>query len=138
MKKERTTELSDSILSSVKKLIGIMEDDTSFDVDIILNINAAFVVLYQLGVLKKSYTISSKDDTYQDLIPDGREDTINLIKMYLFYKTKLGFDSSTISNSIIDVLKQMIDETEYRLMISYNSTDTFEDKEDEGGEIQNE
>lgn len=118
--------LSDSILSSVKKLIGILEDDESFDVDIILNINAASSVLYQLGVLEKSYTITSKEDTYNDLIPNGTEDVINLIKMYFVYKTRLGFDSTTLSGTVIEVIKEMIKETEYRLMISFNPKTTFD------------
>lgn len=119
-------ELSDSILSSVKKLIGISEDDISFDLDIMLNINAAASTLYQLGVLQKPYTVTSKDDTYGDLIPDGSEDVVNQIKMYFVYKTRLGFDSSTLSGTVIEVIKEMIKEAEWRLMVSFNPTDTFE------------
>lgn len=119
-------ELSDSILSSVKKLIGISEDDVSFDLDIMLNINAAASTLYQLGVLQKPYTVTSKDDTYGDLIPGGSEDVVNQIKMYFVYKTRLGFDSSTLSGTVIEVIKEMIKEAEWRLMVSFNPTDTFD------------
>lgn len=119
-------ELSDSILSSVKKLIGISEDDISFDLDIMLNINAAASTLYQIGVLQKPYTVTSKDDTYGDLIPGGSEDVVNQIKMYFVYKTRLGFDSSTLSGTVIEVIKEMIREAEWRLMVSFNPTDTFE------------
>lgn len=110
------TNISDSILSSVKKLIGISEEDESFDTDIMLNINAASSVLYQLGVLEKSHTIVSKEDLYSDLIPNGSEDIINLIKMYFVYKTRLGFDSASLSSSVIEVLKESIKEAEWRLM----------------------
>lgn len=120
------SELSDSILSSVKKLIGISEDDRSFDLDIMLNINAASATLYQLGVLKKPYTVTSKDDTYEDLIPDGSPDVIDQVKMYFVYKTRLGFDSSTLSSAMIEVIKEMIKEAEWRLMVTFNPEDTFE------------
>lgn len=120
------SELSDSILSSVKKLIGISEEDESFDLDIMLNINAASSTLYQLGVLKKPFTVTSKEDTYDDLIPGGTEDVVNQIKMYYVYKTRLGFDSSTLSGTVIEVIKEMIREAEYRLMISFNPDNTFE------------
>lgn len=120
------SELSDSILSSVKKLIGISEEDVSFDLDVMLNINAASSTLYQLGVLEKPFTVTSKDDTYGDLLPGGPEDVINQIKMYFVYKTRLGFDSSTLSGTVIEVIKDMIKEAEYRLMISYNPANTFE------------
>lgn len=123
---DNISNLSDSILSSVKKLIGISEEDDSFDLDIMLNINAASSTLFQLGVLSKPFTVKTKDDTYGDLIPDGTEDVVNQIKMYFVYKTRLGFDSSTLSGSVIEVLKELIREAEWRLMASFNPADTFE------------
>lgn len=120
------SELSDSILYSVKKLIGTPVEDTSFDLDIMLNINAASSTLYQLGVLKKPFTVTSKDDTYDDLIPGGTEDVVSQIKMYFVYKTRLGFDSSTLSSAMIEVIKEMIREAEYRLQISFNPEGLFE------------
>lgn len=120
------TEISSSILLSVKELIGISKEDDSFDLDIMLNINAAASTLYQLGVLKKPYTVTSTDDTYSDLIPEGTEDVVNQIKMYFVYKTKLGFDSSTIASAMIEVIKEMIRETEWRLMVTFNPENTFE------------
>lgn len=122
---EENTILSDSILSSVKKLIGILDDDKSFDLDIMLNINAALTTLFQLGVLKNPYTVTSKDDTYDDLLPGVSADVVNEIKMYLVYKTKLGFDSSTLSGTVIEVIKEMIKESEWRLMVTFSPSDTF-------------
>lgn len=110
------SELSDSILLSVKKLLGITEDDEAFDLDIILNINAASSTLLQLGVINKPYTVTSKNDTYNNLLPEGTEDIINQVKMYFVYKTKLSFDSSTSSSMVIDSLEKMIKEAEWRLM----------------------
>lgn len=123
---DENTKISDSILSSVKKLIGISEDDTSFDIDIMLNINAAISVLFQLGVIQQSYTVTSDEDTYKDLIPGASEDVVNQIKMYFVYKTKLGFDSSTLSGTVIDVIKEMIREAEWRLMVTFNPDNTFD------------
>lgn len=120
------SEISNSILFSVKKLIGIPIEDKSFDLDIMLNINAASSTLYQLGVLKTPFTVTSKEDTYADLIPGGTEDVVNQIKMYFVYKTKLGFDSSTLSTAMIEVIKELIRETEYRLQISFNPEGLFE------------
>lgn len=120
------SEISNSILFSVKKLIGIPIEDKSFDLDIMLNINAASSTLFQLGVLKKPFTVTSEDDTYADLIPGGTEDVVNQIKMYFVYKTRLGFDSSTLSSAMIEVIKELIRETEYRLHISFNPEGLFE------------
>lgn len=123
---DENVNLSDSILSSVKKLIGISEEDTSFDLDIMLHINAASSTLFQLGVLEKPFTVTSKDDFYEDLIPDGTEDVVNQIKMYFVYKVRLGFDSATLSSAVIEVLKSLIQEAEFRLQVSFNPKDTFE------------
>lgn len=119
-------ELQDSIISSVKKLVGIPEDDDSFDIDIMFHVNAASSILYQLGVLQKPFTVRSLDDTYEDMFPEGPEDVVNQVKMYFVYKTKLGFDNSTLSASVIEVLKKSIDEIEHRLMWEYNPSDTFD------------
>lgn len=127
-KNNNLSELSDSILSSVKKLIGISEDDESFDLDIMLNINAAASTLFQLGVLKKPFTVTSKEDIYEDLAPCATEDVINQIKMYFVYKTRIGFDSATMSGTVMEALKEMIKEAEWRLMVSFNPEDTFDRK----------
>ena len=41
--------MNDSILSSVKKMLGLPEEYDAFDLDIITHINSAFTVLTQLG-----------------------------------------------------------------------------------------
>lgn len=123
---DEKTELSSSILSSVKKLIGISQDDKSFDLDIMFNINAAASTLYQIGVISKPFTITSAEDTYNDLIPGGTEDVVNQIKMYFVYKTKLGFDSNGLSSIVIEVIKEQIKEAEWRLMSSFNPERTYE------------
>lgn len=120
------SEVSNSILSSVKKLIGISKEDSAFDLDIMLNINAALSTLFQLGVLQTPYTVNSSEDTYDDLLPGASEDVVNQVKMYLVYKTRLGFDSSTLSGTVIEVIKEMIKEAECRLMYSFNPANTFE------------
>lgn len=117
---------ADSILLSVKKLVGIPEEEHTFDVDLVLYINAALSILFQLGVLKVPYTVDSEDDLYASMLPGVGEDVINQVKMYLVYKVKLGFDSSTLSSTMIDVLKEEIKEAEWRLMVSFNPSDTFE------------
>ena len=120
------TYITDSILLSVKKLIGINEDDDSFDVDIIIHINSAISTLFQLGVLNIPYTVTSSEDIYEDLIPEGTADVVNNIKLYFVYKVKLGFDNSTTSATVIEVLKECIKELEWRLMVSFNPPDTFD------------
>lgn len=116
----------DSIILSVKKLLGLVEDDDSFDLDVVLHINAALSVLYQLGILQIPFTVDSIDDTWENMLPGATDDVKNQVKMYLFYKTKLGFDSTTLGSTVIEVIKESIKEIEWRLMATFNPKDTFE------------
>ncbi len=133
---ENLSDVSDSILLSVKKLVGISEEDNSFDLDIMLHINAALSVLYQLGVLEEPYMITSQDETYLDMLPGGSKEVISMIKLYLVYKVKVGFDPTTLSTTVIETFKELIKELEWRLMIEFNPKDTFKAEGEE--EFQNE
>lgn len=42
-------EITESVLTSVKKLLGIDEGYTHFDADIVMHINSAFSILTQMG-----------------------------------------------------------------------------------------
>lgn len=107
-------DVTDSILNSVKKLLGYEPEYVEFDPDIIMNINAAMVVLQQLGVgPEKGFSITGEDETYKDYLGDKHDD-INLVKMYLFYKTRLGFDPPQ-NSYLVDLLEKQIRETEWRL-----------------------
>ena len=60
----------DSILTSIKQLLGIMEDYEHFDKDIIMHINTVFMVLRQLGVgPEEGFSISDKSTTWEEFVP---------------------------------------------------------------------
>ena len=81
----------DSILDSIKKLFGISETDTSFDVDIIIGINTALSVLTQLGAGPEAgFSISNNGDIWSDFILDMSQ--LEMIKTYVYLKTKMIFD----------------------------------------------
>lgn len=103
----------DSILTTIKKLLGILESDTNFDTDIIVNINSALMALQQIGVGPSTgFFISSKDDEWADLLGD-RED-LEAIKMYIFLKVRLAFDPPQ-SGFLVDSIKNQISELEFRI-----------------------
>lgn len=105
---------SDSILLSVKKLLGINQEMSAFDQDIIININSAISVLTQLGVGPKSgFSIVDDTKTFSDLLGDDLVDE-NLAKMYLYYKVRLGFDPPS-SSILIENMKSEISEIEWRI-----------------------
>lgn len=109
-------DVQESILNSVKKLLGIEPDYTDFDPDILMNINAAIMTLRQLGVGPiEGFMITSADETYEDYLGEGNLETSS-VKMYLFYKTKLGFDPPQ-SSTVMTCIKEAIAELEWRLNV---------------------
>lgn len=121
----------DSILNSVKKLLGIEPDYVDFDLEILIHINAAILTLSQLGVGSyPPYQVTSNLDTYVDYLGEDSPE-IPLVRTYLFYKTKLGFDPPQ-GSIVAESIKEMIEEIEWRLNVQVDSKKTFMQN---GGEI---
>lgn len=109
----------DSILNSVKKLLGITEDYTHFDADIIMHINSVFVILSQLGVgSENGFTISDASAVWSDFLPEGSN--LELVKSYMYLKVRLLFDPPQ-SSAVMDATKRSIDEFEFRLNVEAES-----------------
>lgn len=106
----------ESILTSVKKLLGIEEEYTHFDPDLIMHINSVFMVLNQLGVgPTNGFRIEDDSTTWSDYMTD--EDNIDAVKSYMQLKVKLLFDPPQ-SSAVMEALKRMIDEFEFRLNVA--------------------
>lgn len=105
----------ESILTSIKKMLGITEEDTHFDDDLIMHINSVFMVLTQLGVgPKEGFFITDKSNKWNEFIEDPLK--LQAVKSYIYLKTKTVFDPPS-SSIIKDCHKQMIDELEWRLHV---------------------
>ena len=105
----------DSILTSVKKMLGIPEDYEQFDIDIIMHINSVFMILTQLGVgPEEGFTISNKSDKWSDFIGEGK--LVELVKSYIYLKVRLIFDPPQ-SSSIIEAMNRQISEFEWRINV---------------------
>ena len=103
----------DSILTSVKKMLGITEEYTHFDADIIMHINSVFVVLKQMGVgPNEGFFIEDKTSTWDEFIEDAYE--CNAVKTYMYAKVRLIFDPPQ-SSSHIKCLEDTVKEFEWRL-----------------------
>lgn len=105
----------DSILTSIKKLLGIEEDYTHFDPDIIMCINTVFTVLTQIGIgPKEGFSIEDETAVWSDFIPSTRQ--MEAVKTYIHLKVKLLFDPP-LSSAVIEAMKQQISEIEWRLYV---------------------
>lgn len=106
----------DSILTSIKKLLGITEEYTHFDTDLIIHINSVFATLTQLGVgPSEGFVIVDKNDNWEQFTDDNI--LIESVKSYMYLKVKLLFDPPT-SSAVSESYKQMINEFEWRLNVA--------------------
>ena len=111
--------MTDSILTSIKKLLGITEEDTSFDADIIMHINTTFMVLNQLGVgPTKGFRIEDDSTEWVEYI-DAEQD-LEAVKTYIHLKVKMLFDPPT-SSAVMQAVGQSINELEWRLNVNASS-----------------
>lgn len=107
---------TDSILLSIKKLLGILEDDQAFDADIIIHINSVFMILQQLGVGPvDGFKIETQEETWDQFIQDDK--LLEDVKTYMYLKVRLLFDPP-LNSSVLESTKQLISEFEFRLNIT--------------------
>lgn len=109
----------DSILTSIKKLIGIAEEYEHFDDDLILQINTVFMTLKQLGVgPSEGFEIQNDSATWNQYIDVEKEPEkitlLSAVKTYIHLKVKMVFDPP-LNGSVAESIKQMISELEWRL-----------------------
>lgn len=107
--------MEDSILFSVKKYLGIADEDNGFDLDIIMSINTVFGILTQLGVgPKEGYAISDNSAKWSDYLQDNV--LLEMVKTYMYLKVRMIFDTPT-SGSMNSAHEQQIAELEWRINV---------------------
>lgn len=106
----------DSILTSIKKLLGITEEYDHFDPDIIMHINSVFSVLTQLGVGPASgFSISDKTAVWSDFVDS--DSRLEMLKSYMYLKVKLLFDPP-LGTASIEAINRQISELEWRINVT--------------------
>lgn len=109
----------ESILDSIKKLLGIQPEYTAFDADLIMHINTVFVILNQLNIgPPNGFFILDNTETWDEYI-----DEINhsMVKTYIYLKVRLMFDPPT-STALIESINKLIAEIEWRLYVEGDPT----------------
>lgn len=105
----------ESILTSIKKLLGVEEEYTHFDQDIIIYINGVLLNLNQIGVgPSEGFSIKDKEDVWESFI--GNRKDLEAVKSYVYLKTRIIFDPPQTS-VLLGAIEQQIKEIEWRLTI---------------------
>lgn len=107
-------DVDSSILLSVKKVIGLTPDDTSFDTDIIMHINSAFFKLKQLAVISEPFNITDETATWSDVLGEN-EYKLSSVKTYIYLYVKYIFDPNT-NGTLHNAYKQEMTEMEQRFL----------------------
>ncbi|MFT8427046.1 hypothetical protein [Liquorilactobacillus hordei] len=109
--------MSDKIITDVSNALGIADGDTSFQTELIIDINTALATLYQAGV-GKQLVISTGDETWDDF-KDATQtnDMFEMCKQYVVIRTKILFDPPTATT--LNVIQGTLTELLYRLKLDY-------------------
>ena len=118
-----------SILTDVKKQLGITEEYEHFDSQIVTCINAAFGVLHMLGAgPDEGYSITDKTSEWSEFLPDGIVQ--QMVREYIPLKVQLMFDTSTMTSGVIEVNNRQISEFEWRIQVAVENAN---ENQNEGG-----
>lgn len=107
--------MNDSILKSIKKLLGLEADYTVFDEDVKMHINSAFMILNQLGVgPEEGYIVTSDLESWKEFV--GNEKDLQLVKSYVYLKVRLLFDPPA-NSFLVTAMEKQVTEYEWRLNV---------------------
>ena len=110
----------DSILTSIKKLLGIAQECTDFDMDLVIHINSVLMILTQLGVgPEKGFTIKDSRDLWEDFLEDDLS-KLEAVRTFVYLKVRLIFDPPS-NSAVIESINRTISELEWRLNVAAES-----------------
>ena len=107
----------DSVLNSIKKLLGIEENYTHFDTDITMHINSVLMTLDQLGIERPTNrNVTSYTNTWIDIFGESSKVDVETLKTYIYLKVRLLFDPPA-NAFVLESIDRLIKEYEWRLNV---------------------
>lgn len=114
--------LEESVLQSIKKLLGIPASHDEFDQDILTHINTAFATLKQLGVGPvEGFVVTGEEEQWVAFL-GGKPSDFQSAKTYVYLKVKSYFDQPT-SSYHTNAVKEQLAELEWRLNSAREETE---------------
>ena len=107
----------ESILDSIKHLLGIGADDTNFDTELLIHINGALMIVNQLGVgPEDGYSIVDKNNKWEEFILGQKN--LELVKTVVYLRTRLTFDPPQ-NSFLVKAIEEQIKEYDWRIEINH-------------------
>ncbi len=105
--------MDESILLSIKQLLGLEPDLDSFDLDVMIHINTILGVLNQLGIGAKDFAITGENETWGSFL-EGSPVSVNEAKTYVYLRVRQLFDPPT-SGVVMNAINSNIQELGWRM-----------------------
>ena len=115
--------MTDSILATIKKIIGLDAEYTPYDMDIIVLINSVFMTLHQLGIgPAEGFSIKDYSAKWSDFVTNNIR--LNAVQEYVYMKVRMVFDPPG-NSFVMDALKENCKELEFRMNVQAESVEDF-------------
>ena len=108
--------VANSILDSIKQMLGINADDTNFDSELIIYINGALMVINKLGVGPNGYIIEDALNTWDEFLIDRTD--LELVKTNIYLRVRLIFDPPQ-NSFLVNAIKEQIQEYDWRIEVNH-------------------
>lgn len=121
--REEERPMDDSILLIIKGMLGLAQDYTPFDAELVGHINSAIMAAHQLGIGKNDFEITGADETWRDWLGE-RPEKFPAIRHYIYMRTKLSWDPPA-NSFVVNSLQKQIDEMTWRLNVQAEAGDVL-------------
>ena len=123
-------QMTDSILVSIKKMLGLDYEYTPFDSDVLTHINSALMTLCQMGIgPREGFIVTDYSQTWRDFITNRV--MIGAVKTYVYLQVKMLFDPPT-NSYVMDAMKTQSEQILWRLNVQAESAERMPFMDEEG------
>lgn len=113
--------MDESILLTIKRMLGLDEDYTPFDVELPVFINSAIMAAHQLGIGVNDFYITGSDETWADWLGEDSSKLI-AVQSYIYMKVKLAWDPPA-NSFVVNSFEKQLDELTWRLNVQAEAGD---------------
>lgn len=123
-------QMTDSILVSIKKMLGLEDEYTPFDMDVLIHINSAFMTLCQMGIgPKEGFAVTDYSQTWDDFLTN--KVMLGGVKTWVYLQVKMLFDPPT-NSFVMDAYKTQAEQILWRLNVQAESVEEMPFMREEG------